>query len=206
MLELIQVKKDYGANRVLDIPYFHLESGIYWLQGPNGAGKTTLLRVIAGILTCKGDIRVQGRSLRKDPVDYRRLVNWGDAEPLYPGFLNGIELVSFYSRILGADKSQMEKLCDLLGIGSWLGARAAVWSSGMTKKISLLLAMLGRPALILLDEPFITLDDAGNRGLTTLINEYHKLYGTAFLLSSHQEMLLPELSRMRIIDHSIGLI
>src|ERR1700743_3255687 len=110
MLELIQVKKDYGANRVLDIPYFHLESGIYWLQGPNGAGKTTLLRVIAGILPCKGDIRLQGRSLRKDPVDYRRLVNWGDAEPLYPGFLNGIELVSFYSRILGADKSQTEKI------------------------------------------------------------------------------------------------
>ena len=82
MLELIQVKKDYGDNRVLDIRYFHLESGIYWLQGPNGAGKTTLLRVIAGIL----------------------------------------------------------------------------------------------------------------------------LYGTAFLLSSHQEMLLPELRRMRIVDHSIGLI
>lgn len=206
MLEFIEVKKDYGALGVLDIPHFHLETGLYWLQGPNGAGKTTLLRVIAGILTCKGDIRLQGYSLQKTPVEYRRRVHWGDAEPLYPGFLSGVDLVSFYRRILEADAAQVENLCGRLGIGSWLGARAAVWSSGMTKKVSLMLAMLGRPALVVLDEPFITLDDAGNRELAALISEYHRLYGTAFLLSSHQEMLLPELCRMEIIDHSIRLI
>jgi ABC-2 type transport system ATP-binding protein len=206
MLEFIEVKKDYGALRVLDIPHFRLDEAIYWLQGPNGAGKTTLLRIIAGILSFKGDIRLQGYSLREDPVGYRRKVGWADAEPLYPGFLSGVDLLSFYRRILRPDPPQVEDLCTRLAIGSWLGTRADGWSSGMTKKISLMLALLGRPALIVLDEPFITLDDAGSRELAVLINEYHRLYGTAFLLSSHQEMGLPDLQKLNIFNYSIELI
>ena len=206
MLEFIQVQKHYGAQRVLDIAHFRLENGLYWLQGPNGAGKTTLLRIIAGIERFSGDIRFQGHSLRKEPVNYRRLVNWADAEPLYPGFLSGADLLSFYRQLLRPENDQIERLCDRLGIGSWLGARAAVWSSGMTKKISLLLALLGRPALALLDEPFITLDEAGARGLDGLIGEYHRQYGTTFLLTSHQEMGLPALQHIRINEKSIELI
>ena len=206
MLEFVQVQKDYGARRVLDIPHFRLENGLYWLQGPNGAGKTTLLRIIAGIVRFKGDIRFQGHSLQKEPVSYRRLVSWADAEPLYPGFLSGADLLTFYRHLVKPDPGQIERLCDLLGIGSWLGTRAAAWSSGMTKKISLLLALLGRPALVVLDEPFITLDEAGARELSRLIGEYHRQYGTAFLLTSHQEMALEGLRGIGIIDQSIQLI
>ena len=206
MLEFSHVQKNYGALRVLDIPHFQLETGLYWLQGPNGAGKTTLLRIIAGILRFKGDIWLQGHSLRKDPVGYRRLVSWGDAEPLYPGFLSGVDLVSFYRQILQPEAAQVESLKERLGVGSWLGTRSAAWSSGMTKKISLLLALLGRPALIVLDEPFITLDEPGSNELSILINEYHRQHGTSFLLSSHQDMRLAGLRRMRIFEQSIQLI
>lgn len=206
MLEFIQVQRNYGGQCVLDIPHFRLENGLYWLQGPNGAGKTTLLRIIAGIERFSGDIRFQGHSFRKEPVNYRRLVNWADAKPLYPGFLSGADLLSFYRQLLRPENSQIERLCDRLGIGSWLGAHAAAWSSGMTKKISLLLALLGRPALALLDEPFITLDEAGARELSGFIGEYHQQYGTTFLLTSHQEMGLPELHHIRIGKKSIELI
>jgi ABC-2 type transport system ATP-binding protein len=206
MLEFINVQKNYGPQSVLDISHFSLDAGIYWLQGPNGAGKTTLLRVIAGILTFKGDLRLRGHSLRKDGVGYRKLVNWGDAEPLYPGFLNGADLLDFYRQILRPEAAQVDELCGRLGVDSWLGARAAAWSSGMTKKISLVLAFLGEPALIVLDEPFTTLDEPGARELSTLIEEYHRLYGTAFLLSSHQHMPLPGLKRMQIVNHAIELI
>lgn len=205
MLEFIDVQKKYGARRILDIPHFRLEHGLYWLQGPNGAGKTTLLRIVAGILGFKGDIRLQGHSIRKEPVRYRQLVGWADAEPLYPGFLSGVDLLSFYRQLLKPGAGQIEELCDRLGIGPWLGARASVWSSGMTKKVSLLLALLGRPALIVLDEPFITLDESGSRELSTLIGEYHRQYGTAFLLSSHQDITLPQLQCIRIVDQSIEL-
>ena len=129
MLEFTDVQKNYGALRVLDIPYFKLETGLYWLQGPNGAGKTTLLRIIAGILRFKGEISLQGHSLRKDPVSYRRLVSWGDAEPLYPGFLSGVDLLSFYRRILKPEPAQVESLKERLGVGSpmpWCPCRRLV--------------------------------------------------------------------------------
>src|SRR6201992_3474490 len=115
MLELIEIQKSYGATLVLDISYFQLENGLYWLQGPNGAGKTTLLRIIAGILRFKGDIRLQGQSIRRQPVDYRRLVSWADAEPLYPGFLSGVDLLSFYQQLLKPETARIESLCERLG-------------------------------------------------------------------------------------------
>ena len=206
MLQFNQLKKQYGDHLVLDIPEFRLEPGLFWLQGPNGAGKTTLLRIVAGILRFKGDIRLCGFSLRKEAVRYRQLISWADAEPLYPGFLTGADLLSFYRQLLKPEAGQIDDLRDKLGIGPWLGARTATWSSGMTKKIALFLALLGRPALIVLDEPFITLDDTGSRELSILINQYHRQCGTAFLLSSHQDMQLPGLHRIKIANQSIELI
>ena len=187
MLEFHHVHKSYGgAEPILSIDSQTLDSGIYWLQGANGAGKTTLLRMIAGILPFQGDLVLQGHSQRREPVIYRRKVSWADAEPLYPGFLTGTDLLAFYSSILHPERAQIAKLSRDLAIGAWLNTRLAGWSSGMTKKLSLLLAFLGQPALITLDEPLITLDEIGLQGLIDLIREYHDHYETSFLLSSHQ--------------------
>jgi ABC-2 type transport system ATP-binding protein len=209
MLEFNQLRKVYNKKTILDIPWLKLESGIYWLHGPNGAGKTTLLRIIAGILPFQGDILLQGHSLRNDPVTYRRQVAWADAEPLYPGFLTGEDLAHFYAGILRPDPEAIRQLSQRLGVQGWLSTRVSTWSSGMTKKIALLLAFLGRPALLALDEPLITLDEAGTTELITLINEYHKRYETAFLLSSHQPIAaerLPGTRQLRLTNQSIQLI
>ncbi len=206
MLEFTNVRKTYGVTPVLEISGLRLNAGLYWLQGANGSGKTTLLRIVAGILPFEGDIRLLGHSLRKEPVAYRRHVAWADAEPLYPGFLTGDDLLGFYGSILHPEPKQVAELCRLLGIGPWIGTKTAGWSSGMTKKFSLLLALLGRPALVALDEPFITLDEAGITALQAIVGEYHRLYGTAFLLSSHQDStgdLLPDAITLKVIDRSI---
>jgi ABC-2 type transport system ATP-binding protein len=82
MLTFFEVEKSYGSKKVLEIPALALGVGIYWLQGPNGTGKTTLLRMLAGIVPFRGEIRLQGLSLRSHPVQYRRSVGWADAEPV----------------------------------------------------------------------------------------------------------------------------
>ncbi|HVU96328.1 MAG TPA: ATP-binding cassette domain-containing protein [Puia sp.] len=209
MLELRQVRKSYNDSApILDIAALTLATGTYWLQGANGTGKTTLIRILAGIVPFLGDTLINGHSQRREPVAYRQLIGWADAEPLYPGFLTGQELVNFYSRILHPESNQIAYLLQRLQIGDWIGTRLAGWSSGMTKKLALLLAFLGRPTWILLDEPLITLDEAGLAGLLTLIGEYRDRYGAGFLLSSHQLLptgRLPGTQNLILINRSIQL-
>jgi ABC-2 type transport system ATP-binding protein len=197
MLQFQNVQKTYGSNMILDIPSLDLAPGIYWLQGPNGSGKTSLLRMLAGILPFEGRILLQGLSLQKDPVAYRRSVGWADADPLYPGFLNGADLLAFYRGIQRPRPGQIDELTDQFAVRPWLTSRAATWSSGMTKKISLLLAFIGQASLIVLDEPLVTLDEPGVAALYALIDDYHTRYGTSFLLSSHQDIPAKRLPAVR---------
>ena len=209
MLQFTGVEKSYGSKKVLDIPSLELPSGIYWLQGPNGSGKTTLLRVLAGILPFYGNIRLKGVNLRGDPVAYRRMIGWADAEPLYPDFLTGEDLLTFYSHIHRPPAGQVDGLIDLLGVSSWLGSKAVTWSAGMCKKISILLAFIGRPALITLDEPLITLDQPGVAALHRLIDERSRRDGAGFMISSHQplpDMTLEGIREMEVLNGIISLI
>jgi ABC-2 type transport system ATP-binding protein len=209
MLQFTGVEKSYGSKKVLDIPSLELPLGIYWLLGPNGSGKTTLLRVLAGILPFHGNIRLQGVNLRGDRVAYRRLIGWADAEPLYPDFLTGEDLLTFYRHIIQPPAGQVEDLIDLFGVSSWLGSKAVTWSAGMCKKISILLAFIGRPALITLDEPLITLDQAGVAVLCSLVDDRRRQEGAGFMISSHQslpDLTLAGIREMEVLNGSIYLI
>ncbi len=109
MLQLIQVVKSYGSKKILDIPFLQLEEGLFWLKGPNGAGKTTLLRILAGILPFQGTIRLKEYSLQDNPVAYQRCIGWADAEPLYPGFLSGKDLLAFYQGVRPCPPGQVDQ-------------------------------------------------------------------------------------------------
>jgi ABC-2 type transport system ATP-binding protein len=214
MLQFRSFYKRYGSKLVLDIPDLCLETGLYWLQGPNGSGKTTLLRILAGILPFNGDVflkspnQVSPVSLRQSPTPYRRLIAWADAEPQYPGFLTGYELLDFYRNILHPEAAQVKRLIEGFGVGAWLDTRTAAWSSGMTKKLSLILAFLGTPSLILLDEPLTTLDESGRTALSEFITGYQRDPGTSFMISSHQDIgfgMLPVTQSLNLFNGSIEL-
>lgn len=204
MLELHNIQKSFGSRKILSIPSLQLDPGIFWIQGPNGSGKTTFLKIIAGLQPFKGDILLSGCSIRKTPVKYRQSVSWAEAEPLYPDFLNGIDLVSFYQPIKGASDKHIAELVALFNMRSYLSSRIGTWSSGMIKKLSLLLAFMGKPALLLLDEPLVTLDHDAVPVLYELIRTY-RLNGTSFILSSHQ-LLEPGFrmdKKMQIVNQQI---
>jgi len=186
MLQFEQVHKSYDQHAVLEIPSLLLEKNIYWLQGPNGSGKTTFLRMLAGLIPFKGDILLNGVNLRENPLPYRRLVSFAEAEPLYPSFITGNELVSFYKEIRKAESTQTDMLVNFFRMHRFLPQNVGSYSSGMIKKLSLLLAFIGRPSLILLDEPLSTLDESAVHHMPDLISAYHKEFGTSFIFSSHQ--------------------
>ncbi len=180
-------KRFKGNNEdVLNIQDLLLENKIYWLKGKNGIGKTSLLKSMAGIIPFKGRVSVNGLNIQENRIAYRLHVNYGEAEPLYPEFLKGNDLIDLYAYTKKGTTNQVNLLIKKFEVPAYINNKTGSYSSGMTKKLSLLLAFIGSPKLILLDEPFITLDPYALSVAEELIAEYHN-NGTAFIIASHQQ-------------------
>jgi ABC-2 type transport system ATP-binding protein len=194
MLQFQKFEKRYGNFPALKIDELTILPGIYWIKGVNGSGKSTLLKSIAGILYFKGDIVLNGSiSITKQPVAYRKLVNFAEAEPLFPEFLTGMDMISLFADAKGAPVGQTHELIESMYMTGYVDRPVGSYSSGMMKKLSLLLAFLGKPDIILLDEPLITIDTASLKILYSWMVERHKQQGTSFLLTSHQALDADEL-------------
>lgn len=187
MIILADIKKDYGSRTILNIPHLEIPEGIHWLKGGNGSGKTTLMKIIAGINPFDGQVRVDGVSLKSKPIAYRMLVSYAEAEPLFPEFLTGTELIRFVQQTRQASNQQVDDLLTHLAIADFIKHPVGTYSSGMLKKLSLLMSFIGDMKLILLDEPLITIDDEFMPKLLSLITQRCEA-GASFIISSHQQL------------------
>jgi len=184
-LQIQDLSQRYGDSEILNIVSWNIDYGIFWIQGENGAGKSTLFRTMAGMLPYTGLLLLDGKyDLQKHPVDFRLRLNLGEAEPLYPSFLTPADLLKFVAEAKQSPSGQVEMLINVLGI-NYLETPFGNCSSGMVKKLSLALAFLGSPSVIILDEPLITIDREVRAALFQLIKTYHE-NGVTFLLSSHE--------------------
>lgn len=206
MLNLSGIKKYYHNRLILEIPNLEIGNGIFWVRGANGSGKTTLLKMIAGLLPFKGEIKFNGISLKSVPVDYRQNISWAEAEPLYPSFLTGLDLLLLYRSIRKVSKNDINKLIDYFNMNEYINTKIGTYSTGMTKKLSLALAFLGNQKLIVLDEPLITLDPDSLSSLCSLILENYKNGKTSFILSSHQRLdsrLLVQTKELTVANQTV---
>jgi ABC-2 type transport system ATP-binding protein len=204
MLSISNFEKRYNDDLIIKIDNLQLSMGIYWIQGENGSGKSTLFKSIAGLIPFQGSIRFNDLDIVKQAVEYRRQVNFAEAEPIYPDFLTAKDLIRFVGKTKGATETNMKAITEHFGVDSFYEKPCGTFSSGMLKKLSLTLAFLGDPKLIILDEPLITLDEQTRIKLTELI----KIYlgnGVLFLVSSHQliENNLTVSEAFKIKDKSI---
>ena len=189
MIQFAGFKKTYGHLPIITVPDITLSSGIYWIKGANGSGKSTLLKSMAGMIHCHGDVLVDcNLSLKKNPVSYRKKVNFAEAEPLFPGFLTGFELINMFVLAKNGSEAQKNYLIDCFKTRHYLSNTIDSYSSGMLKKLSLILAFFGRPKVIMLDEPLITLDAEAVETLYHIIQKEYQLNSVTFLLTSHQSL------------------
>lgn len=186
MLTLTLFEKSFGSKLILGVQGLNFQKGIHWIKGSNGSGKSTLFNCLAGLSPYKGDIMLNGINLRESPVDYKLQVNFSESEPLFPEFLSGTDLIKFYSKLKKAPSAQALELSELLGVTKYADQPCGTYSSGMMKKLSILLAFLGSPELIILDEPLITLDKEAQQIVSELIKKKQE-EGVSFLFATHQD-------------------
>ncbi|WP_216690125.1 ABC transporter ATP-binding protein [Hymenobacter siberiensis] len=205
MLQLTNFSKSYRGRAVLRINSFAFASGTSWVQGANGSGKSTLLSAIAGITPFEGDILLAGKlSVKKQAVAYRRLVNFAEAEPVFPEFLTGRKLIDLFRTAKNGPPHQEDFYLEGLHMTAYVHEPVGSYSSGMLKKLSLVLAFLGQPTCIVLDEPLTTLDAAAIPVLCAWMAHQHAQQGTSFLLSYHQAFAagaLPDMQQL-LIEHT----
>ena len=144
------------------------------------------------MLPHEGTVTVNDLDSRRDLVAYRLRVNYAEAEPTLPPFLTAHELIRWVADAKQAPAHQADSLIEAFGVGSYMHTPVGTYSSGMLKKTSLIMAFLGQPTLILLDEPLVTLDVASTQTVASMINDARQR-GVSFLLSSHQAMEIAQL-------------
>jgi ABC-2 type transport system ATP-binding protein len=205
MLQISNFIKSYNHHIVLQIDNFTIVPGVYWVRGINGSGKSTFLKVIAGLTSYDGTIVLNKQlNIKKQSVAYRSAVNFAEAEPIFPEFLTGFELIQLFKSAKNAPPQQEVFYVESMNMNSYVNDPISTYSSGMLKKLSLVLAFMGRPACILLDEPLTTLDTESLPILYSWIANQHQQHGTMFLLSSHQAFegeILPNVQEI-VVEHT----
>jgi ABC-2 type transport system ATP-binding protein len=172
----------------------------YGIVGPNGAGKTTTLSMITGLLRPdSGAVSVNGANVWDDPVVAKR--NMGvlpDRLRLFDR-LTGAQVLYYAGVLRGLDAETARKrttdLAAAFGLEDTLGRLVSDYSAGMTKKIALAAAMIHSPRLLVLDEPFESVDPVSAATVTEILKNYVEAGGTV-VLSSHSMDLV-----QRICDH-----
>ncbi|EDM33890.1 ABC transporter protein [Pedobacter sp. BAL39] len=203
-LEFKDFRKGYNGRPVISIDGLKLNERLYWLRGENGSGKSTLLKAVAGILHFEGDVVLNDQySLKRNTRGYRCRVNFAEAEPLFPAFLTGMDLVALFTEVKHGKKGAADEYIERMHMQEYINDAVGTYSSGMTKKLSLILSFIGEPELILLDEPLITLDAAALEVLSQWITEKSQRDQVSFFLASHQQLsdvLLPAVEEL-FIEH-----
>jgi len=187
LLEARGLEKSFGWRAVLRGVDLELGEGeVAVLFGPNGAGKSTLLRLLAGLSRpSRGRVLFRGQPWEKDPFLFRRSLGVVSHGPfLYP-HLTGEENLVFFGRLFGLDRPERRarELLEAFGLSLFGRDPVSTYSRGMVQRLALARALLHRPSLLLLDEPFTGLDEGGRSVLGSFIRSFREGGGTALLVS-----------------------
>jgi ABC-2 type transport system ATP-binding protein len=186
MIRVEDVTKRYGAHTAVDHVTFTAEPGrVTGFLGPNGAGKSTTMRVIVGLTPpTTGAAHVLGRRFTDLPnpgLDVGVLL---DASAQHGG-RTGREILTLAQKTMGLRAGRVDEMLDLVSLTETeAGRRVRDYSLGMRQRLGIAQALLGEPAVLILDEPANGLDPAGIRWMRDLLRSYADR-GATVLLSSH---------------------
>ena len=173
-----------GGRLVLDDVTLEVPRGtVAGLLGPSGCGKSTLMRSLVGVqVVAGGEVQVLGRPAGSPPLRHR--VGYVTQAPSVYADLTVRENLRYFAAVLGAPRSDVDRVVDEVGLGSHADAVVGRLSGGQEARVSLAAALLGQPELLVLDEPTVGLDPVLRRDLWQLFRDLADR-GTTLMVSSH---------------------
>lgn len=182
--------KSFGDKHAVDDLDLTIPAGSFFgICGPNGAGKTTMLKMSTGLLRPDaGTVVVDGADVWTDPVAAKRRFGFVPDNPRLFDKLNGPELLEFIGALRGMDpgvvSQRSEQILEVLDLEKDRTTLIADYSLGMTKRIGLAAAILHNPRVLILDEPFGSLDPVNTSVMEELL-QLHRSGGGTVVFSSH---------------------
>ncbi|SDU53489.1 ABC transporter ATP-binding protein [Jiangella alkaliphila] len=198
MIEARQLTKRYGDKTVVDHLSFTVKPGeVTGFLGPNGAGKSTTMRMVVGLDAAdEGSVTVNGRPYARHEAPLHEIGSLLEAKSVHPGRTAFNHLMALaYTH--GIARSRVDEVIELAGLASVAGQRVGAFSLGMGQRLGIAAALLGDPAIVMLDEPVNGLDPEGVLWVRNLLRQLAD-EGRAVMLSSH---LMSETAQ--IADHLV---
>ena len=190
MLKIHHLTKTYGEKKAVDDLNIHINPGeIYGFIGHNGAGKTTTLKSVVGILQFdQGEILIDGKSIKTDPLSCKREIAYIPDNPDLYDYMTGIKYLNFIADVFGVSaedrQTRIRKYADLFELTADLAQPIAAYSHGMKQKLAIIAAWLHQPKLIIMDEPFVGLDPKASHLLKGMMRDVCDAGGAIFF-STH---------------------
>ena len=190
MLRIEHLTKTYGEKKAVDDLNLHIALGeIYGFIGHNGAGKTTTMKSVAGIQQFDaGEIYIDGKSIRTEPIECKRIFAYLPDNPDLYDYMTGIQYLNFIADIFGVSatdrRMRIRKYSEVFELTDDLAQPIAAYSHGMKQKLAIISAWMHQPKLILMDEPFVGLDPKASHLLKEMMQEVCS-EGGAIFFSTH---------------------
>jgi heme ABC exporter ATP-binding subunit CcmA/heme exporter protein CcmB len=199
MIDIVNLSKQYGPNRALTGVSLHIDAGeCVIVAGPNGAGKTTMLRIVGGLVRPTfGSVRVGGIDLGEAGPSVRRQIGYLSHRSLLYDDLTAEQNLSFYARIYGVTDAEIRirELLDQIDLTARRSDLVRTFSRGMKQRLAIARAIIHRPTLLLLDEPYTGLDPIASEILDALLGKL-SVEGCTQLMSTHR-LETPTLSQAK---------
>lgn len=202
MIETRNLTKAYGGFTAVSQLNLHIRKGsVYGFLGPNGAGKSTTMKMFLGLTKpTDGAFHIDKKRFPQNRTAILKEIGSFIEAPAFYGNLTGKENLDIIRRILGLPKDSVDDALSLTGLTEFKDRLARKYSLGMKQRLGLAGALIGRPPVLILDEPTNGLDPVGIHEIRSLIRSLPEQYNCTVLVSSHL------LSEVELMADDIGIL
>lgn len=208
MLETEELRKVFKGKTAVEGASLYIDKGeSVGLLGPNGAGKSTTISMISTLLKpTSGDVRLNGKSVIKNPAEMRRVLGVVPQEIALYAELSAYENLKFFGRIYGLKgrplETAIQQALELVGLEERQKEIVKTYSGGMKRRINIAAAMMHEPEVIIMDEPTVGIDPQSRSHILEMVRKLNKEKGLTVLYTSHYMEEVERLcDRVYIMDH-----